>query len=54
MNYEYANATDEQIEQWEFAAAEAAADDAEWEREQAQTRWAEAGGYRAGIPRPAY
>lgn len=37
----------------EFAAYEAEAAAAAWERDMGQVRWAEAGGYAAGIARPA-
>lgn len=52
-NYEYAQASDDDLALWEMnAAAEefAAMEDA---REMEQLRWAEAGGYRSGLPRPA-
>lgn len=47
-NYEYAQATDEQLMDWACADAEARA----WEEEMKLMRWAEAGGYKAGLPRP--
>ena len=52
-NFEYANATDAQLLDWELAAYADAAESDLWEREQAQVRWAEAGGYRGGLARPA-
>lgn len=36
----------------EATAAEEARQAQQWEDEQAQVRWAEAGGYAAGLPRP--
>lgn len=53
MNYEYANATQEQLDSWAEAAYSAELDNAAWEAEQAQVAWAEAGGYKAGLARPA-
>lgn len=53
MNYEYANATQEQLDAWADVAYFAELDDDAWEAEQAQVRWAEAGGYKAGFSRPA-
>lgn len=56
-NFEYANATQAQLDAWALARMEREYADAEsedWERQQRQVRWAEAGGYRAGIARPAY
>lgn len=47
-NREYAQATDDDLMQWQLEAQEAKA----WESEQAHIRWAEAGGYAAGLPRP--
>lgn len=55
-NHEYAQATDDQLTDWAYAAAErecAAAEADQWEREMAQLRWAENGGYAAGLCRPA-
>ena len=57
MNYEYANATQDQLDAWAETAAVAYFDQLEsdaWEAEQRQVRWAEAGGYKAGLSRPAY
>ena len=48
-NYEYAQATDADLIEWTLAAWE----DQQWEAEQQQTRWAEAGGYASGLTRPA-
>ena len=53
MNYEYANATQEQLDTWAASAYFETLDDDAWEAEQAQVRWAEAGGYKAGLSRPA-
>jgi hypothetical protein len=51
-NFEYANATDEQLLDWEFAAYEKEQESKQWERECAQIGWAERGGYKAGLARP--
>jgi hypothetical protein len=53
-NIQNANLTAEEIDQLEWAAYEEACEAEQWEREQAQVRWAEAGGYRANLSRPAY
>lgn len=56
-NYEYAQATDDQLCEWFDAANQHIYDELEaqeWERQMRQLRWAEAGGYRAGLARPAY
>lgn len=47
-NYEYAQATDDDLMEWACAEAEAR----DWMAQMAQMRWAEAGGYSAGLPRP--
>lgn len=52
-NFEYANATDADLLAWEFAAFEASNNDDTWRLEMEQMRWAEAGGYRSGLARPA-
>ena len=44
----------QQDEDAEYAAYLQEQEDAAWEAEQAQVRWGEAGGYRAGLSRPAY
>lgn len=54
MNYEYANATQEQLDAWDEAAHYARIEDDAWEAEQAQVRFGELGGYKAGLSRPAY
>jgi hypothetical protein len=57
MNFEYANATDDDLCSWFDAAHQDAYEQYEaeqWEREMRQLRWAEAGGYKAGLARPAY
>ncbi|RTL37127.1 MAG: hypothetical protein EKK53_21395 [Burkholderiales bacterium] len=43
--------TDDDI-QAALTEAEEAYEAEQWEAEQAQTSWAEAGGYTAGLPRP--
>lgn len=53
MNYEYANATQEQLDTWAEAAYFDNLENDAWEAEQSQVRWAEAGGYKAGLSRPA-
>ena len=53
-NFEYANATQEQLDEWAADAYHQQREADEWEAEQRQVRWAEAGGYRAGLSRPAY
>lgn len=56
-NFEYAQATDEQLCEWFDAAHQEEYDryeSEEWDRQQRQTLWAESGGYKAGIPRPAW
>lgn len=47
-NFEYAQATDEQLHQWEHDAYDAYM----WDQENAQLRWAELGGYQADLMRP--
>jgi hypothetical protein len=49
-NFEYANATDEDLRQWATDARDAQM----WEAEQVQVRWAEAGGYAAGLTRSIF
>lgn len=52
-NYEYAQATDEDLMDWQHLAWLAEMDAVIWERQQSQVRWAEAGGHKAGLARPA-
>jgi len=53
-NFEYANATDDDLLDWEAQAYEDERQARQWDQDCAQILWAEAGGYAAGLPRPIY
>lgn len=52
QNYEYAQATDEQLLEWELKAYEEKRDSELWEKEMRVLLWVENGGYRAGLTKP--